>query len=491
MMRSRRKRKNSKRRNVILIVLFLLLAVGFIRFVVMRSQDLRAWPAGAPGVSLELDMARCAVMRLAGTNDVFSIVSAMPAADEALTAEYHRFQAFGFTDKAQYPLIEKRLGEKASSLAPIRDFWHRFDGFDPAVGSIPYKDFIRCSAEATVLGCYASASSNAVVMDASANADLKYEMLENAVKLANGGGILGRAAALNNVMLVVRETIMNPVGFADNGACTSLVSRIRGLETCIGSLADAIRTDLVSTRDSVSSIYADLAGTQNRPSGRRSRVSKTTGFIVGFLGGDAKDTRGNIDALFSRLIQNASLVYAPESLTQGLPDWCKSKARTPWTRDPIGAAVAGAYMRAAVFAHAVEPSIRLELRACRIALALQCFKQSANAYPESLDELIALGLLEERDVLDPYAVGKDARLVYARDGEGWRFYSVGLNQIDDGGLVDAYRAADAEAQKRADFIFISHERESRIAAFVPKGGKANAQAQAAGATNVVTTAEGK
>ena len=487
----RRKRKVSKRRRIILIVLGVLLSVGVIRFSVMRSQDLRAWPAGAPGVSLQLDMTPYAAMRLANTNDVLPVVAVMPDADEQLTAEYHRFQAIGITANAKYPLIEKRLGVDASYLAPFRDFWRRFDGFDPTAGSLSYKDFIGRSAEATLLGCFASASATSVSNEAPANADLKYEMLENAVKLTHGGGILGRAAALNNVMLVVRETIMNPVRFADFSACTSLVSRIRGLEAGIGSLADSIRADLISTRTSIASIYASLATTDQQPSGKERRLSATTGFLVGLLGGNEKDSIGNLDALGSRLIQNAALVYAPDSFTQGLPAWCNSNVRAPWTRDPIGAAVAGAYMRSAVFAHAVEPGIRLELRAARITLALQFFQQSTHAYPNSLDELISMGLLEERDVLDPYAVPKDARLIYARDGEGWRVYSVGLNQIDDGGLVDAYRAPDAESQKKADFIFTSHERESRLASFAPKGATAGPPALASGATNAVTSAEGK
>ena len=97
--------------------------------------------------------------------------------------------------------------------------------------------------------------------------------------------------------------------------------------------------------------------------------------------------------------------------------------------------------------------------------ALQWQRQSAGAYPESLDALLATGLLEEADVLDPFSRGGAARLSYRRDGDGWRLHSVGLDQEDGGGLVDAYRTTDAKTRSAADFVFISREREVRLASY--------------------------
>ena len=102
-----------------------------------------------------------------------------------------------------------------------------------------------------------------------------------------------------------------------------------------------------------------------------------------------------------------------------------------------------------------------------IVAALQCHRRSAGAFPETLDELLASGLLEEADVRDPFSQDDAARLGYQRDGDGWRLHSAGLDQVDGGGLVDAYRATDAKTQRTSDFVFISREREARLASYRP------------------------
>ncbi len=486
-----KKKKSARRRKIILWVLAVLLVFTIVWFLMMRSADKTAWPAGVPGVSLAVDASSRLNPRLASPIDVATVMTQYIPADEALIAEYRTYQTFGITEKSAYPLIDKRLEGEGSWFSTAWRFWRNFDGFDPKPGALAYNEFIGANAELGVLACYAANVSKSIQNVATNRADARYEIMANAVKLTHGGGLIGRFAALNNVMLVVREMMMDPVEFKDLNAATSSVLRIRLLESDIGSLADALRTDLVSLHAAVSSMYAQLSGIGPIPVKQSHRIGKASGIIVGLLGGNKLDTMANLDSLFSRLIHNASLTYSPEGLGRGLPAWCRGQARPPSTRDPIGAVVASSYLKHAVFSQAIAPSLILELRAARIAVALEYTQRTSGEYPMTLDELIARGLLEEGDLVDPFAQDGKARISYARDGVGWRFYSVGLDQQDGGGLVDAYRTTDPETQSKSDFIFISREREIRLAMLMPKTAAAGSVNGMTPSSNGVEKAEGK
>ena len=131
----------------------------------------------------------------------------------------------------------------------------------------------------------------------------------------------------------------------------------------------------------------------------------------------------------------------------------------------MGAAIATSYMQNAKYAHAVMPSILLELRAARIIVALNFYKQAKGDFPENFGELIQAELLETGDLYDPFSTVAGAEMIYSRENGGWRFYSVGLNQIDDGGVYDSYRVKNVREQKQSDFIFMSREREYRTTLF--------------------------
>ena len=126
----------------------------------------------------------------------------------------------------------------------------------------------------------------------------------------------------------------------------------------------------------------------------------------------------------------------------------------------------------------------------RLAVALAFVKQTSGDYPKSLDELVAAGLLTGEDLVDPFATDGKSRLVYARDGEGWRFYSVGLDQEDGGGAIDAYRTTDSAEQSKSDFVFISREREARRATLLPKSATAESSNDISSSTNEIDNGEG-
>lgn len=75
------------------------------------------------------------------------------------------------------------------------------------------------------------------------------------------------------------------------------------------------------------------------------------------------------------------------------------------------------------------------LAVAQVAFALELYKAEHGEYPDSLDAL-APELLGQVP-LDPFTGGP---LTYARDGEGFFVYSVGLNGVDDEGLTETEEA---------------------------------------------------
>ena len=197
---------------------------------------------------------------------------------------------------------------------------------------------------------------------------------------------------------------------------------------------------------------------------------RTTAWMVRRLGGTEAGSLAHVDALFSRLAANADAPFSKDGLAAGLPRWCREGSRPPWTRDHVAASVAQGYLRHARYAAALPPAAALELRAARVALALRAWRDASGGWPESLAELetgdAARGLpplLEPGDAADPFAPDGSA-LRYARDAGGWRLWSVGTDQSDGGGAVDAFTAGKNAAGKPADFVFTSRERDIRKAA---------------------------
>ncbi len=82
-----------------------------------------------------------------------------------------------------------------------------------------------------------------------------------------------------------------------------------------------------------------------------------------------------------------------------------------------------------------ETKTEARLAEAQIAFALTLHKVEHGEYPDSLDAL-APDFLDQVP-LDPFT---SQPLEYARDGEGFLIYSVGLDGADDGGLTETEEA---------------------------------------------------
>ena len=486
----------SRRKRILRIALAALALLFVARFFGLRATDRTAWPAPAPGVRLEVrpdgvhDPAPGAdwvdgddSVDLISPEEESALLAALPPATNAPVRAYRVFQAGGVAalsaeERAAINARWFRPGERDADgdgwpwrgLADL--LWNVGPtGFAPCPdGAARHAELVGRFPEAVVQTCYQSQAEGPWSSACVVCCDTARNVL--AGPLCRGAGLLGRTAALQCVSLLCRETLM---ACADSGgqlpvdAAQAAVDRLRCAESNIVNCAEALREDRVSILAAVHAIYTGEGG-ENLAAAAGGETPRGLhgfgGWVVRRLGGTEEATRAHLDALFSRLIANAENPYTPDGLVAGLPDWCRLKKRTPWTRDPVGSAIAAAYLRHAIVAAAVEPTLRLELRAARIAIALRLWRDAhGGVYPETLDELASgeRPLLVAEDFADPFSPD-GAPLRYARDGDGWRFWSVGLDGRDGAGARDAFTAPKGADLADSDLVFTSRERDIRRAA---------------------------
>ena len=467
-----------RRRKLFLGALAALAVVAAASFLHARSIDLRAWPEPEPDASPELPARKGPLLDAAACR---ALAARLPDPATAPVEAYRRFQTggLGALSESDRAALEDRLGPFDAAA----DAWIQalaLGGFSIATpdDAGATADLLGRGGEMTVLDAYRIADRHAGVDRGPASGpgagaidpDGTSRDLERAASagrtlrvFTRGAGIVGLAAALPATMLLARETLMDAADASVpcRGDPGEAVAALRRAEGEIGDFADAIRDDWRVHRAAAREFYASMeSGATNGP-------SASTRWFVRRLGGTEETTLAHVDALFSRLVANAALPYSPSGLAAGLPGWCLGKGRPPWTRDPAGAALARNYLRHAGAAAAIPPSIRLELRAARIAVGLRVWRDAhGGEWPASLDPLLdgEDPILLPGDVADPFSPD-GARLRYERepDGSGWRLWSVGLDQVDGNGAVDAFHAEGADV-KSSDFVFSSRERQLRAAA---------------------------
>ena len=72
---------------------------------------------------------------------------------------------------------------------------------------------------------------------------------------------------------------------------------------------------------------------------------------------------------------------------------------------------------------------KIQTEAVRAIIALHQYNKQNSRYPESLNELVETGLLEQVP-LDPFS---DKEIMYKKEGGSFKLYSIGSNFVDDGG----------------------------------------------------------
>ena len=453
-----------RRRKLFLGALAALAVVAAASFLHARSIDLRAWPEPEPDASPELPARKGPLLDAAACR---ALAARLPDPATAPVKAYRRFQTggLGALSESDRAAIAERCGTDGGAL----DAWSRALASDDfrngfAVGTpadaAAAADLLGRGGEMTVLAAFEIADGYGPGECVLRFADTASDTVR---AFTRGAGLVGFAAALPATALLSREALAVACGTdaPDGESAATAIERLRAAEDAIAPLEDAVRVDWRVHRAAAREFYASMeSGATNGP-------SASTRWFVRRLGGTEETTLAHVDALFSRLVANAALPYSPSGLAAGLPGWCLGKGRPPWTRDPAGAALARNYLRHAGAAAAIPPSIRLELRAARIAVGLRAWRDAhGGEWPDSLDALLEgeSPVLLPGDVADPFAAdGAPLRYEREPDGSGWRRWSVGLDQVDGNGAVDAFHAEGADV-KSSDFVFSSRERQLRAAA---------------------------
>ncbi len=445
-------------------------------FFKWRADDRHAWVREIPGALPPVEQSEHALM----PEEMEAFWARMPSLTNAPVHAYYLFQCKGLDalDEASLSQLQERMGGSYSNVVSYRRLLETHTGF--STNTLGEATNIRFAANCREWSIWLM-----IAMRAGdggfAPADRGISAAQHLRLLTSGIGISGRAVALEIVMMHVRETIMESIEAQSYSRETArrLIEGFRLTEdpAYLRPLEEALAIDCAgllqnAEQDIYPQLLSEKARAINEGSGAAPvysnfQISGFTAWLMRKLGANLEETRAHVTALFSVLAYNAKQPYSQMGLLTGLPPWCRGEKRMPWTRDPVGTFLAEGFLRHARYGAAIEPNIRLETRVARAAVALRIWKDGHNGqYPESLSELFEgeEALLRREDVADPFSPSSEL-LRYSRDGEnGWRIWSIGLDQEDDNGLQDAMTAKDRKDRQKSDFIFTSNERLLRAAA---------------------------
>lgn len=446
--------------------LFIIAAVFVVitwMFFHMRKTDLSAWPV-ISGDTAEWDVSEYSPA--ASPEEIPAVRSGLwplESIPKELSEQYRRFHVRGYDPG--FDQMALRYSAMTGIVSEVDSFFSKYAGFDRSYGAFEYAEFIAGLPEIALLRCFEAARGVRGGFSPETG-DLWLRSLEQARKAVNGGGILGRAVALNTAILVAGEIRMFAPSEAGFGAAEDeLIELAAGLGELVRfdvPQVQAFNDDRTSVMKAVSEIYSQPGGSRE-PSERRHTLGSVSGLIVAMLGADEDLTVSHVSAVFDVLERNAQDPYSPGSLARDLPGWCRGSSRGPWTRDPVGSALIGAYMKNVGAWSFSDLHYGLEVRSAMAAIALSVYRKRHGVWPAGVDELIADGVVG-RDVLsDPFSPSGEL-LVYSADGDDWTLRSAGPNQKDDGGRFNLAFAASSEEAANADIIYTSGERAARIAA---------------------------
>lgn len=445
-------------------------------FFKWRADDLHAWVQEVPDALPAVRQSNRALL----PEEMEVFWAQQPSLTNAPVHAYYLFQCKGLDamDVTSLSQLKERMGPSYSNVVAYRKLLETHDGF--STNTLGEATNIRFAANCREWSIWLMAAMRAGEHGFSP-ADRGLSAAQHLRLLTSGIGISGRAVALEIVMMHVRETIMESIEAPTYALDTAqkLIEGFRLAETpdYLRPLEDALAIDCAgllenADRDIYPQLLSDKRRAINEGSGElpiysNFQISGFTAWLMRKLGANQEETHRHLRALFSVLAYNAKQPYSQMGLLTGLPPWCRGEKRMPWTRDPVGTFLAEGFLRHARYGAAISPNIRLETRVARAAVALRIWKDAHNGqYPESLLALLEGedALLTAEDLHDPFSPASEL-LRYTRDGEnGWRIWSIGLDQEDDYGLQDAMTAKDRKDRQKSDFIFTSNERLLRAAA---------------------------
>ncbi len=289
--------------------------------------------------------------------------------------------------------------------------------------------------------------------------DLWHKSLQVAQKVSASQGAVGHFIALNVELGICREILLATAEREiPPGIARQLDDMLREAALALPPLAEALRRDRQMAHRALTAVSYSrrtipAEGTepgQRHPPGYVLWLSRR-------FGSNPIASSNHLDAVASHVIAAAERPYDHRGLLAELPAWCRFESRPPWTRDPLGALVTTVFLRNVAAAAAYPAHRQTELQAARLALAIGQARQHSpeQAWPDSLPPLLD-GSAVPADPFDPAA----APFRYRLQDDGWRFYSIGMNQQDNGGTNDLLSAA-ADKVKSADLIYSSDERQKR------------------------------
>ena len=461
----------SRKARWVLMVVLAIIVFAVASFFQKRSKDLHAWPT--PLITGECIGAIPENLDLISHLEAKELLASNKAQSPQLTQAYRHYLINGYSQEFVVPYAAARAQELAPTHDKLTALLDQKPGFDATeYGAVPFTEVSLLLMEYQLLKNIQAAGQ----LETHPTPEYQREAMSLWLKPLHymhtslrGTGVFGRGLAAEIARTFSAEVRMG----AEKHAFTydqvkEFNFEVRKYLYAPDSLEQAIRDDYKAFSGAAMAMYDQMSGAPANEIYGGKRIGGVTGLYVKMLGGSPTETQKHLDGVFSCLIVNARKPYTPTSILEGLPAWCHGIESGPYTVDPIGEAIMTAYLSQVRTVSAIVCHYETELRATMLSFAINAYRHANGAYPASLHELVAEGLLEKDDLVDPFSLNRSTELQYLLDNNGasWRIYSVGVDQKDNGGVLPILNA-DSKNQaelERSDLVYQSGERERRIKA---------------------------
>jgi hypothetical protein len=277
-------------------------------------------------------------------------------------------------------------------------------------------------------------------------------------QIACGGGVCNHLVGDRLVMQVctsLRRLALTKEVPPDTAR--TLVGLLAETEACLEPPAEGLRVERLAGLHLVEIVVGKEKGFDSDVE-RFAPYPRPLLWIIGST--EARMERHATDC-FSLLIRDAEEPYNtnPAGWTEIAEFIRGSRARFPFGllgSDPMGRVVAMVLMPGMARLREREVMTRAVLRGTATVLAIQAWRQlHGGRPPQRLDQLVPVWFPEIPG--DPCAIDPRTPLRYLPDDHGWRLYSIGPDQVDDGGPRRPLGPGTELSWNLADICFHSDE----------------------------------
>ena len=424
----------------LVLLLVVVLAVGG-----CYGRHHSAWPAPVPGVRLEPTRPILRAADITTNNACFFLLQAtnyLAKTNPSIVWDYTEWEAF--TSNGWSPGRFTNLDAQAAVTAPAFDLLARAaamtNGQVESVTSVTQMTpFITAHLRFARLQSYrmARAIGEGRVDEGLSVAGCQFA---NDAHLERGGCLIACLVAVASDQVILRELHRALAeGRLPASALRNAAAVIAGRLANREPFAEAMRYEAVMALDALKYVYEDgfaiISHLSNEGYEPRSHLGWTLARApLALVGSSEANTRRHLSAVYSRVIDRADQPWRMREFERTEPILQKVSFESPaaYFDDPLGRLFAAMLLPALSSSSDRHASNLASMESLRVLLLAELRRQERGEWPARIEDLVPDYL--SAVPRDPFVADGFIRLAHA--GDHLAAYSVGPNEVDDGGVLD-------------------------------------------------------